>query len=50
MTVFESRVITKKLAEFEGNANKMLHFDLNYMKPFEIIQGDIEIFNGTWTY
>ena len=37
MTVFESRVITKKLAEFEGNANKMLHFYLNYMNPFEII-------------
>ena len=37
MTVFESRGITKKLAEFEGNANKMQHFVLNYMKQFEMI-------------
>ena len=29
MAVFESRDITKKPAEFEGNANKMLHFVLN---------------------
>ena len=37
MTVFESRGITKKLAEFEGNASKMQHFVLNYMKQFEMI-------------
>ena len=37
MTVFESRGITKKLAEFEGNANKMQQFVLNYMKQFEMI-------------
>ena len=37
MTVFESRAITNKLAEFEGNANKMQHFVLNYMKQFEMI-------------
>ena len=37
MTVFESRGITKKLTEFEGNANKMQHFVINYMKQFETI-------------
>ena len=37
MAGFESRGITKKLAEFEGNANKMQHFVLNYMKQFEMI-------------
>ena len=36
MTVFESKGIMKKLAEFEGNA-KMQHFVLNYMKQFEMI-------------
>ena len=37
MTVFESRDITKKFAEFEGNANTMLYLVINYMKPFEMI-------------
>ena len=37
MTVFESRDITKKLAVFEANANKMKHFVLNNKKQFEMI-------------
>ena len=37
MTAFESRGITKKLTEFEGNANNMQHFVLKYMKQFEMI-------------
>lgn len=37
IAVFESRDILKKLAEFEGNLNKMQHFILNYIKQFETI-------------
>ena len=37
MTVFLSRGITKKLTEFEGNANNMQHFVINYTKQFEMI-------------
>ena len=37
MTEFECRDITKKLAEFEGNVNKMQYFVLNNMKQFEMI-------------
>ena len=37
MTTFESSDLMKKLAEFEGNASKMQHFILNYMKQFETI-------------
>ena len=37
MTVFESKGITKKLTEFEGNANNMQHFVINCTKQFEMI-------------
>ena len=37
MTVFESRDVTKKLTEFEGNANMIQHFVVNKMNQFEMI-------------
>jgi hypothetical protein len=37
MTVFESRDIFTKFEQFEGNANKIQHFILNYVKQFETI-------------
>ena len=37
MMMFESRDILKKSEQFQGKANKIQHFILNYMKQFETI-------------